>query len=310
MKTRNMLFQSFLLMWSLLFLTGCSQSAEPCLSKPLADLSDADTFAEDDRLPFRFPLDDPNSYREEFATFCTPGRNRLDAPYNYHAAEDYHQPAGTPVYAMADGEVSFSGPMGGYGWLIIIDHPQANIYSLYGHLSPSRWYIKKGPVSKGELIAYLGDDNENGGSRKQPLDPHLHFGIRAGQRNDYPGNGEWRWMAGWIRPCPAGVGWLRPSEVIAGQSIPAGGYPEPSLSFLARWGFELLFGLLYLASAMGMFIFSTRKDKPLLLLLAGVVFLIAGLIFYKDGWRISYMLLVLAVPLMFLGIKRFAQQKR
>ncbi len=29
------------------------------------------------------------------------------------------------VYAMADGRVSFSGTAGGYGWLIIIDHPQA-----------------------------------------------------------------------------------------------------------------------------------------------------------------------------------------
>ena len=41
------------------------------------------------------------------------------------------------MYAIADGEISFSGSKGGYGWLIIIDHPQANLYSLYGHLSPA-----------------------------------------------------------------------------------------------------------------------------------------------------------------------------
>ena len=62
-------------------------------------------------------------------------------------------PAGTPVYAVADGEISFSGPMGGYGWLIIIDHPQANLYSLYGHLSPGRWRMESGTVEKGEMIA-------------------------------------------------------------------------------------------------------------------------------------------------------------
>ena len=114
----------------------------------------------------------------------------------YHAAEDYLRPAGTPVYAIADGDLSFSGPMGGYGWLIIIDHPQFNLYSLYGHLSPSRWAHETGPVAKGELIGYLGDDDENGGSAENPLRPHLHLGLRAGQRQDYPGNGQWRWMAG------------------------------------------------------------------------------------------------------------------
>ena len=40
------------------------------------------------------------------------------------------------------------------------------------------------------------------GAAEHPLDPHLHFGLRAGQRADYPQRGEWRWMAGWIRLCP------------------------------------------------------------------------------------------------------------
>ncbi len=312
MKTRNVFSKSLLTACLILFLfAGCSQSTSPCSIQPYADLSDADKFAQDDTIPFRFPLDDPNSYRgTPTATFCTPGRNRLNAPYDYHAAEDYFQPAGTPVYAMADGEVSFSGPMGGYGWLVIIDHPQVNLYSLYGHLSPSRWYIKKGPVSKGELIAYLGDPHENGGSLKQPLEPHLHLGIRAGQRSDYPGNGEWRWMAGWIRPCPADVGWLRPSAVIAGQSIPDGGYSEPELNFITRWGLELLFGGLYLFSAIGSLIYATRKNKPLLLVFGGIVYAIAGWFFFKDNWSISPLLLILAAFLLFFGIKGFVQRKQ
>ena len=291
--------------------TGCAQNTGPCPMQPYADLSSADTFAEDDALPFRFPLDDADPHTTEYFTkFCTPGRDKLDAPYDYHAAEDYFQPAGTPVYTMADGEVSFSGPMGGYGWLIIIDHPQANIYSLYGHLSPSRWYRGTGPVSKGELIAYLGDDYENGGSLEQPLEPHLHFGIRAGQRSDYPGNGEWRWMAGWIRPCPTDLGWLHPSEVIAGQVIPDGGYPMPETDFLVKWGVETLFGLVYLVSALSVFITATRKNKPFLLILGGVVFTIAGGIFFKDGWRISPLMLALATILLLSGVYRFLKNKK
>lgn len=129
------------------------------------------------------------------ATFCTYG---VGVPLRqYHAAEDYHLPAGSPVYAMADGVISYSGPRGGYGWLIIIDHPRANIYSLYGHLSPSQWRLESGPVEKGGLIAYLGDPDENGGSPEQPLSPHLHFAIRAGQRTDYPDGGEYDY---WKRP--------------------------------------------------------------------------------------------------------------
>lgn len=111
-----------------------------------------------------------------------------------HLAVGPRSPAGTPVYAMAAGGVTFSAPMGGYGWLIMVDHPQANLYSLDGHLSPSRWHSERGPVEKGQLLAYLGDADENGGSAARPLRPHLHFGIRTGQRADYPGIGEWRWF--------------------------------------------------------------------------------------------------------------------
>jgi len=64
-----------------------------------------------------------------------------------------------------------------------------------------------------------------------------------------------------------------------------------------------------IAGAIGVFISATRKDKPLLLILAGVVLLIAGWVFFKDGWRISYMLLVLAVSLLFFGVKRVARQR-
>ena len=167
--------------------------SESCPSYETVSLYEANTCANNAELPFRFPLDnfDVGLYGAKFAEYGT------------GSAEDYYQPPGTPVFAIAGGIVSFCGPMGGYGWLIIIDHPQVNLYSLYGHLSPSRWYIESGVlVEKGQLIAYLGDSDENGGSSEDPLTPHLHFGIRAGQRTDYPSMGEWRWQAGWIKYCP------------------------------------------------------------------------------------------------------------
>jgi hypothetical protein len=294
----------------ILMLAGCAQVPESCPTFLPVDLSDAEVFARDDNLPFQFPLDG-RVYATPFSTgFAAYGRvTRGGSPsYEYHAAEDSLQPAGTPVYAMADGKVSFSGPMGGYGWLIIIDHPQADLYSLYGHLSPSRWRIESGTVDKGELIAYLGDSDENGGSSEHPLRPHLHFGMRAGQRSDYPGMGQWRWQAGWITPCPQDLGWLQPSAIITSQEIPVGGFPEPASGFVAKWGIELLFTGIYLFGGICMLVFAIRKNKPFVLVFSGGTLIAAGWYFYSKGTKLSYALFAMAALFSALGIYRFIRR--
>lgn len=163
-----------------------------------------------ENAPIRFPLDD-YTVRGPFESYSNSGvfENKR------HAAEDLEAAPGTAVYAIADGNVSFSDEAGGYGFLIIIDHLQTNTYSLYGHLSPSRWHRATGPVAKGELIAYIGDSDENGSSAQYgEMSPHLHFGIRQGQRTDYPNGGDWRWTAGWTYACPSEIGWMQPSQFI------------------------------------------------------------------------------------------------
>jgi len=227
---------------------------------------------------------------------------------NYHATEDFLRPAGTPVYAMADGVISYSGRAGGYGWLILIDHPQANLYSLYGHLSPSRWKLKANTeVKRGDLIAYLGDSDENGGSQEQPLVTHLHFGIRAGQISDYPSRGEWRYMAGWIKLCPQDVGWLQPSLIITSQEIPAGGYPQPHVDFLNLWGLDLLFTSLYTIGGV-IFIVTNRKKSRFLLLIPGFIAIVAGIVLHNNGVMKSYMLLVIGILILAIGIYYFIRR--
>jgi len=316
MKRQDGMFKLCLLTSSILLtllLAGCAQSPETCPSSTPVGLANANEIASDDSLPFRFPLDEsPIDDHLYFGWFgvsneCTP--DIVDC-YEYperkfHAAEDYKRPAGTPVYAMADGTISFSGPAGGYGWLIIIDHPQANLYSLYGHLSPSRWKLKAGTdVERGDLIAYLGDSDENGGSKEQPVDTHLHFGIRAGQRADYPGMGEWRWQAGWIKLCPQDIGWLQPSVIITSQDIPVGGFPEPEAGFVVIWRLELLLTGIYLFGGVCMLVFAIRKNKPFVLVLSGVILVAAGWIFYSKGMRASYVLLTVGILLLVFGIYR------
>jgi hypothetical protein len=304
MSTSRLLTGSVLLV---LLLAACARSPASCPAFSPVDVSDVELYARDDDLPFQFPLDS-TAYAAPFSTnFADYGRDK-SGWIEYHAAEDSLQPAGAPVYAMADGYVSFSGPMGGYGWLIIIDHPQANLYSLYGHLSPSRWRAEPGTVKKGELIAYLGDPDENGGSAKRPLRTHLHFGVRAGQRTDYPGSGEWRWQAGWIKRCPQDLGWLQPSIVITGQEIPVGGFPKPILGFVDRWGIELLFAGIYLFGGINMLIFATRKDKPLVLAFSGVFLLAVGWVLNNKGWKMSALLFVMAVLFLAIGGYRSIQR--
>ena len=287
----------------ILLVVGCTQSTGPCPPQPLADLSGAAAFASDNQFPFQFPLEAlGDDDVVDTAHFCEGSR---PTPGMYHAAEDYWRPPGTPVYAMAAGKVSFSGRMRGYGWLVIIDHPQANLYSLYGHLSPSRWRLEPGPVEKGELIGYLGDSDENGGSAEKPLRPHLHFGIRAGQRADYPSMGEWRWQAGWIRLCPADVGWLHPSMIIANQQIPVGGFLGPTSGFVAKWGFELLLAGIYLLCGLCMFVFAIKRNKPFVLVIAGVILSVAGWYFYSKGTRMSYAVFAMAILLLAIGICKF-----
>jgi murein DD-endopeptidase MepM/ murein hydrolase activator NlpD len=197
--------------------------------------------------------------------------------------------------------------MGGYGWLIVIDHPQANLYSLYGHLSPSRWRLESGPVEKGELIAYLGDPDENG---ERTLETHLHFGVRAGQRADYPGIGEWRWQAGWVKACPEDLGWLKPSEIITGQEIPAGGFPAPRAGLLEKWGVELALTLVYLVGAGCALVFAVRRNRPILLALCAGSMIVAGWILFSKGTIVSYALFCMAVLSLVVAISQYVRHLR
>jgi len=148
----------------------------------------------------------------------------------YHAGEDVYDEAGTPVYAMAEGTISYSGYAYGYGYLITIDHPDLDVYSLYGHLSTRRWKKTEGTVNKGELIAYLGDEDENtGGNYTVP--PHLHFGIRKGSRYDYPGDAsDNRFTAGWTYTHPANLGWMDATDFINVMTDISDISEQPSLS--------------------------------------------------------------------------------
>lgn len=87
-----------------------------------------------------------------------------------HKGIDIGSPNGTPIYAAADGTVTYSGyNSGGYGNLVIISHGNG-IETYYAHCS--KLYVKKGQkVSAGDNIAAVGSTGRSTGN-------HLHFEIR------------------------------------------------------------------------------------------------------------------------------------
>ena len=312
MSVRTTRFQLLTIIFfiSVGLLSGCEQGPESCPKNTDVELVNPKSYQGNNQLPFQFPLEDPESYTQPIMTNFASCGQVTERRRECHSAEDYFDSPGTPVYAFADGEISFSGPMGGYGWLIIIDHPQAKLYSLYGHLSPSRWGAERGPVEKGELIGYLGDADENGGSLEQPLIPHLHFGIRTGQRIKYPGSGKWRWMAGWIAICPQDVGWLQPSMVISNQHIPEGGFTMSAGNFFAIWWFPLVFGGFYIFGWMWLLIHPSKREKSHLLVYFGALCIVAAWILFAKHFLLSIMLFGLSAVSIPLGIYLFIKRTR
>ena len=86
-------------------------------------------------------------------------------------------PLGSPVKAIADGEVMVAEPIGTYGTTVILQHGGGD-YSVYGSLS--RTAVNKGSkVAKGQVIGTVGQADPD-------LAPHLHFEIRPKGRATDP----------------------------------------------------------------------------------------------------------------------------
>jgi murein DD-endopeptidase MepM/ murein hydrolase activator NlpD len=83
-----------------------------------------------------------------------------------HAGIDFGAHYGSPIYAVADGFVSFAGRHGGHGNFVRLDHGGGNGTG-YGHMS--RIAVPSGArVQAGQVIGYVGSTGMSTG-------PHLHF---------------------------------------------------------------------------------------------------------------------------------------
>ena len=110
---------------------------------------------------------------------------------HYHIGIDLGAPAGTLVHAFYDGEIYMLAnheKAGDYGPTIITRHQPEGIelFALHGHLSKESLCSKSvgQKIHQGEVIAYIGSENENGG-----WPPHVHFQLsyKAPNAPDMPG---------------------------------------------------------------------------------------------------------------------------
>jgi murein DD-endopeptidase MepM/ murein hydrolase activator NlpD len=120
-----------------------------------------------------------------------------DGRRNIHIGLDIGGSPDTPLLAFGDGEIlhfGYNEPQGDYGHVIVTSHTIEDptdgtlfpIFALYGHLSTKSIVgLHKGQTfQKGDVIAYIGDEHENGG-----WPPHVHFQLSVEEpiTHDMPG---------------------------------------------------------------------------------------------------------------------------
>ena len=101
----------------------------------------------------------------------------------FHSGIDFSGPAGTPIYAPADGIVRKAGPATGYGLLVELEHGRGistknfkptDYVTRYGHLSRLAVQTNRF-IQRGELLGYTGNTGRSTGS-------HLHYEIHVDKR--------------------------------------------------------------------------------------------------------------------------------
>lgn len=135
----------------------------------------ADYYDADGKSLRRTFLKAPLSFRRISSSFSNRRFHPILRIYRPHHGLDYSAPIGTPVSAVGDGTVIFSGYKGQCGKLVIVRHPNS-WKTFYGHLSRIRKDMKIGKkIQQGNVVGYVGSTGLATG-------PHLHYGMRINNR--------------------------------------------------------------------------------------------------------------------------------
>ena len=136
-----------------------------------------------------------------------------------HLGIDYAAPRGTPVWAVADGQIVFRGRQGGFGNLVKVRHTNGYV-SYYGHLASFERGLHVGDrVQQKQLLGYVGSTGLSTG-------PHLDFRLKHHGRYVNPASLQTpagdpipaERMAGFKATRDDLIGALDPTPMVAGTS--------------------------------------------------------------------------------------------
>lgn len=103
--------------------------------------------------------------------------NRYLSTNHFHNGIDIPKTAGTPIYPISTGVISYTGFSSSYGNHIIITY-ENGYKSLYGHTSGEYPFCNSSYVTPNDIVAYVGPKYlSNGKLNGFTTGPHLHFTI-------------------------------------------------------------------------------------------------------------------------------------
>lgn len=128
------------------------------------------TLAEEAALPDGQPVVGKVEVSSEFGIRGNPFGG---GGYELHEGIDFVGEVGDIIAAAGDGIVTASGPRGGYGITVMIDHGYG-YETLYAHMSETK--VNKGDrIKRGQIIGYVGSTGRSSG-------PHLHYSIYKNEK--------------------------------------------------------------------------------------------------------------------------------
>ena len=105
-------------------------------------------------------------------------RHPIHGDVRMHDGVDIGATTGTPIHAFAGGAVTFAGPRGGYGNVVIVEHP-GGLETRYAHQSAVDVAVGQ-RVEAGQVLGRVGATGTATG-------PHLHFELRRDGASIDPG---------------------------------------------------------------------------------------------------------------------------
>jgi len=146
----------------------------------VAEAPDDEPVIDDEPEPSTEPTATPKPGKQLAGYLWPTSTKRLSQYFGWsHTGIDIPNRNLPPITAAKNGKVAYSGWLGGYGNLVILDHGN-NVKTYYAHMS--KIYVKSGQaVTQGQTLGKMGSTGRSTG-------PHLHFEVRVNGRPTNPLN--------------------------------------------------------------------------------------------------------------------------